>query len=217
MQAGPQMQFVDDGKKKKGKKGLIAAIIAAVIVVLGVGAALVYMLVLNTPSKQFLMAQAKMFKTEWSGKTTVADVLKGKGQPVKRDFSSDISVSMDTDNQNFNDILNKLSLDYKIKSEGSEYLLNGELNYNGSPLLSCVLTADENTVGLYVPELSSEYYITEKGLAQRVLTDEDAGEYDPIEYTKLDDIEKRTTALLRDTAKSFSAALTMRMLKSKRT
>ena len=34
---------------------LIAAIIAAVIVVLGVGAALVYMLVLNTPSKQFLM------------------------------------------------------------------------------------------------------------------------------------------------------------------
>ena len=54
---------------------LIAAIIAAVIVVLGVGAALVYMLVLNTPSKQFLMAQAKMLKTEWSGKTTVADVL----------------------------------------------------------------------------------------------------------------------------------------------
>ena len=54
---------------------LIAAIIAAVIVVLGVGAALVYMLVLNTPSKQFLMAQAKMFKTEWSGKTTVADDL----------------------------------------------------------------------------------------------------------------------------------------------
>lgn len=53
VQAGPQMQFVDDGKKKKGKKGLIAAIIAAVIVVLGVGAALVYMLVLNTPSKQF--------------------------------------------------------------------------------------------------------------------------------------------------------------------
>ena len=36
VQAGPQMQFVDDGKKKKGKKGLIAAIIAAVIVVLGV-------------------------------------------------------------------------------------------------------------------------------------------------------------------------------------
>ncbi len=49
MQVGPQMQFVDDGKKKKGKKGLFAAIIAAVIVVLGVGAALVYMLVLNTP------------------------------------------------------------------------------------------------------------------------------------------------------------------------
>lgn len=197
VQAGPQMQFVDDGKKKKGKKGLIAAIIAAVIVVLGVGAALVYMLVLNTPSKQFLMAQAKMFKTEWSGKTTVADVLKGKGQPVKRDFSSDISVSMNNDNQNFNDILNKLSLDYKIKSEGSEYLLNGELNYNGSPLLSCVLTADENTVGLYVPELSSEYYTTEKGLAQRVLTDEDAGEYDPIEYTKLDDIEKAYNSLVK--------------------
>ena len=172
VQAGPQMQFVDDGKKKKGKKGLIAAIIAAVIVVLGVGAALVYMLVLNTPSKQFLMAQAKMFKTEWSGKTTVADVLKGKGQPVKRDFSSDISVSMDTDNQNFNDILNKLSLDYKIKSEGSEYLLNGELNYNGSPLLSCVLTADENTVGLYVPELSNE-------------------------YTKLDDIEKAYNSIVK--------------------
>ena len=197
VQAGPQMQFVDDGKKKKGKKGLIAAIIAAVIVVLGVGAALVYMLVLNTPSKQFLMAQAKMFKTEWSGKTTVADVLKGKGQPVKRDFSSDISVSMDTDNQNFNDILNKLSLDYKIKSEGSEYLLNGELNYNGSPLLSCVLTADENTVGLYVPELSNEYYVTEKGLAEQVFTDEDVGEYDPIEYTKLDDIEKAYNSLVK--------------------
>lgn len=197
MQVGPQMQFVDDGKKKKGKKGLFAAIIAAVIVVLGVGAALVYMLVLNTPSKQFLMAQAKMFKTEWSGKTTVADVLKGKGQPVKRDFSYDISVSMDTDNQNFNDILNKLSLDYKIKSEGSEYLLNGELNYNGSPLLSCVLTADENTVGIYVPELSSEYYVTEKGLAEQVFTDEDAGEYDPIEYTKLDDIEKAYNSLVK--------------------
>lgn len=197
VQAGPQMQFVDDGKKKKGKKGLIAAIIAAVIVVLGVGAALVYMLVLNTPSKQFLMAQAKMFKTEWSGKTTVADVLKGKGQPVKRDFSSDISVSMDTDNQNFNDILNKLSLDYKIKSEGSEYLLNGELNYNGSPLLSCVLTADENTVGLYVPELSNKYYVTEKGIAEQVFTDEDAGEYDPIEYTKLDDIEKAYNSLVK--------------------
>ncbi len=197
VQAGPQMQFVDDGKKKKGKKGLIAAIIAAVIVVLGVGAALVYMLVLNTPSKQFLMAQAKMFKTEWSGKTTVADVLKGKGQPVKRDFSSDISVSMDTDNQNFNDILNKLSLDYKIKSEGSEYLLNGELNYNGSPLLSCVLTADENTVGLYVQELSNEYYVTEKGLVEQVLTDEDAGEYDPIEYTKLDDIEKAYNSIVK--------------------
>lgn len=197
VQAGPQMQFVDDGKKKKGKKGLIAAIIAAVIVVLGVGAALVYMLVLNTPSKQFLMAQAKMFKTEWSGKTTVADVLKGKGQPVKRDFSSDISVSMNTDNQNFNDILNKLSLDYKIKSEGSEYLLNGELNYNGSPLLSCVLTADENTVGIYVPELSNEYYVTEKGLAEQVFTDEDVGEYDPIEYTKLDDIEKAYNSLVK--------------------
>lgn len=197
VQAGPQMQFVDDGKKKKGKKGLIAAIIAAVIVVLGVGAALVYMFVLNTPSKQFLMAQAKMFKTDWSGKTTVADVLKGKGQPVKRDFSYDISVSMDTDNQNFNDILNKLSLDYKIKSEGSEYLLNGELNYNGSPLLSCVLTADENTVGIYVPELSSEYYVTEKGLAEQVFTDEDAGEYDPIEYTKLDDIEKAYNSLVK--------------------
>lgn len=197
VQAGPQMQFVDDGKKKKGKKGLIAAIIAAVIVVLGVGAALVYMLVLNTPSKQFLMAQAKMFKTEWSGKTTVADVLKGKGQPVKKDFSYDISASMDTDNQNFNDILNKLSLDYKIKSEGSEYLLNGELNYNGSPLLSCVLTADENTVGLYVPELSNEYYVTEKGLAEQVFTNGYAREYDPIEYTKLDDIEKAYNSIVK--------------------
>lgn len=197
MPAGPQMQFVDDGKKKKGKKGLIAAIIAAVIVVLGVGAALVYMLVLNTPSKQFLMAQAKMFKTEWSGKTTVADVLKGKGQPVKRDFSSDISVSMDTDNQNFNDILNKLSLDWKIKSEGSEYLLNGELNYNGSPLLSCVLTADENTVGIYVPELSNEYYVTEKGLVEQVFTNGYAREYDPIEYTKLDDIEKAYNSIVK--------------------
>lgn len=197
MQVGPQMQFVDDGKKKKGKKGLFAAIIAAVIVVLGVGAALVYMLVLNTPSKQFLMAQAKMFKTEWSGKTTVADVLKGKGQPVKRDFSSDISVSMDTDNQNFNDILNKLSLDWKIKSEGSEYLLNGELNYNGSPLLSCVLTADENTVGIYVPELSNEYYVTEKGLAEQVFTNGYAREYDPIEYTKLDDIEKAYNSIVK--------------------
>ena len=197
VQAGPQMQFVDDGKKKKGKKGLFAAIIAAVIVVLGVGAALVYMLVLNTPSKQFLMAQAKMFKTEWSGKTTVADVLKGKGQPVKKDFSYDISVSMDTDNQNFNDILNKLSLDYKIKSEGSEYLLNGELNYNGSPLLSCVLTADENTVGIYVPELSNKYYVTEKGIAEQVFTNGYAGEYDPIEYTKLDDIEKAYNSLVK--------------------
>ena len=197
VQAGPQMQFVDDGRKKKGKKGLIAAIIAAVIVVLGVGAALGYMLVLNTPSKQFLMAQAKMLKTEWSGKTTVADVLKGKGQPVKRDFSYDISVSMDTDNQNFNDILNKLSLDYKIKSEGSVYRLNGELNYNGSPLLSCVLTADENTVGLYVPELSNKYYVTEKGIAEQVFTDEDAGEYDPIEYTKLDDIEKAYNSIVK--------------------
>ena len=197
MPAGPQMRFVDDGKKKKGKKGLFAAIIAAVIVVLGVGAALVYMLVLNTPSKQFLMAQAKMFKTEWSGKTTVTDVLKGKGQPVKRDFSYDISVSMDADNQNFNDILNKLSLDYKIKSEGSEYLLNGELNYNGSPLLSCVLTADENTVGLYVPELSNEYYVTEKGLVEQVFTNGYAREYDPIEYTKLDDIEKAYNSLVK--------------------
>lgn len=197
MQAGPQMRFVDDGKKKKGKKGIIAAIIAAVIVVLGVGAALVYMFVLNTPSKQFLMAQAKMFKTEWSGKTTVADVLKGKGQPVKRDFSSDISVSMDTDNQNFNDILNKLSLDWKIKSEGSEYLLNGELNYNGSPLLSCVLTADENTAGLYVPELSNKYYVTEKGLAEQVFTNGYAREYDTIEYTKLDDIEKAYNSLVK--------------------
>lgn len=197
VQAGPQMQFVDDGKKKKGKKGIIAAIIAAVIVVLGIGAALVYMLVLNTPSKQFLMAQAKMFKTEWSGKTTVADVLKGKGQPVKRDFSSDISVSMDTDNQNFNDILNKLSLDWKIKSEGSEYLLNGEIGYNGSPLLSCVLKADENTVGLYVPELSNKYYVTEKGLAEQVFTNGYAREYDPIEYTKLDDIEKAYNSLVK--------------------
>lgn len=197
VQAGPQMQFVDDGKKKKGKKGIIAAIIAAVIVVLGIGAALVYMLVLNTPSKQFLMAQAKMFKTEWSGKTTVADVLKGKGQPVKKDFSSDISVSMDTDNQNFNDILNKLSLDWKIKSEGSEYLLNGEIGYNGSPLLSCVLKADENTVGLYVPELSNKYYVTEKGLAEQVFTNGYAREYDPIEYTKLDDIEKAYNSLVK--------------------
>lgn len=197
MQAGPQMRFVDDGKKKKGKKGLIAAIIAAVIVVLGIGAALVYMLVLNTPSKQFLMAQAKMFKTEWSGKTTVADVLKGKGQPVKKDFSSDISVSMDTDNQNFNDILNKLSLDWKIKSEGSEYLLNGEIGYNGSPLLSCVLKADENTVGLYVPELSNKYYVTEKGLAEQVFTNGYAREYDPIEYGKLDDIEKAYNSLVK--------------------
>ena len=31
VQAGPQMQFVDDGKKKKGKKGLIAAIIVNII------------------------------------------------------------------------------------------------------------------------------------------------------------------------------------------
>ena len=197
MQAGPQMRFVDDGKKKKGKKGIIAAIIAAVIVVLGVGAALVYMFVLHTPSKQFLMAQAKMFKTEWSGKTTVADVLKGKGQPVKRDFSSDISISMDTDNQNFNDILNKLSLDWKIKSEGSEYLLNGEIGYNGSPLLSCVLKADENTVGLYVPELSNKYYVTEKGLAEQVFTNGYAREYDTIEYTKLDDIEKAYNSLVK--------------------
>lgn len=197
MQAGPQMRFVDDGKKKKGKKGLFAAIIAAVIVVLGIGAALVYMFVLNTPSKQFLMAQAKMFKTEWSGKTTVADVLKGKGQPVKKDFSSDISISMDTDNQNFNDILNKLSLDWKIKSEGSEYLLNGEIGYNGSPLLSCVLTADENTVGLYVPELSNEYYVTEKGLAEQVFTNGYAREYDPVEYNKLDNIEKAYNSLAK--------------------
>lgn len=75
--------------------------------------------------------------------------------------------------------------------------MNGELNYNGSPLLSCVLTADENTVGLYVPELSNEYYVTEKGLVEQVLTDEDAGEYDPIEYTKLDDIEKAYNSLVK--------------------
>mgnify|MGYP006934503396 CR=1 FL=1 len=197
MQAEPRMQFVDDGKKKKSKKGFFAAIIAAVIVVLGIGAALVYMFVLNTPSKQFLMAQAKMFKTEWSGEITAEDILKGKGQPVKRDFSSDVSVSIDTDNQNINNVLSKLSLEYKIKDEGSEYLLNGELDYNGSPLLSCVLTADENTVGLYVPELSNKYYVTEKGLAEQVLTNEYGREYDPIEYDKLDSIEKAYNSLVK--------------------
>ena len=86
MQAGPQMQFVDDGKKKKGKKGLIAAIIAAVIVVLGVGAALVYMLVLNTPSKQFLMAQAKMFKTECRAKQRLRMFSRAKANPSKGIF-----------------------------------------------------------------------------------------------------------------------------------
>ena len=36
-----------------------------------------------------------------------------------------------------------------------------------------------------------------EGACEQVLTDEDAGEYDPIEYTKLDDIEKAYNSLVK--------------------
>lgn len=178
------------GKKGKSKKGLVAAIIAAVVAVLGVGAALVYMLVLNTPSKQFLAAQGKMFKNEWSREDTIETVLKGEAEPVKKDFSSDLSVSVDTNNDDINTIFNKLSFDCKVKIEGEDYLLDGALGYDGSPLLSCVLTADKDSVGFYAPELSDKYYVGSKALFEELLSTGIEPEHAPLEYTEVDSLEK---------------------------
>lgn len=142
--------------EKKGRRtGLIAAIAAVVVAALAAGALLVPRL-FRSPAKEFVAYQQEAVAAPLLAfLESKVDLGGARAKPV----STDMTLTMDTDFDEIKPYLENTSLAFKVDSGKDSFLLSGEINLMGSPVLSGAATYEKGMFGFYLPELDENYYV----------------------------------------------------------
>lgn len=179
--AASEISTESDGKpKKKVKPGIIIAVAAAVLCV---AAAAIFLLVFNSPSRQFIKINEKIF---------------AKAEPILNGsfidstyHSVDGSISLSCDNDILNKMLRSIELTFKMDEKRREHSVNEiGINYNSTELLSAILTAKNGQVGIYLPELADGYYLMDASRILELSNDNFTPEGELQHFTRTEDIEK---------------------------
>lgn len=154
---------VQQPEKKKPRWGIIAAVIAAVLIIGVASAVLIPKFTLNAPKKFVEMHRGIITPVvDLSAQTVTRDLDPEKSGKIKEysgidtDFS--VTVDLDTGSDIVDDIIKDSSVTFKVKSDPEKPLFGFILNLSGSDILSGTIVSEKDKVGISLPELSDEYY-----------------------------------------------------------
>ncbi len=139
------------GKPKK--RGLIIAAVAAVAVCVGIGIGVISSM-MSPPSKKFINYHQNIVFSSALDKLEKNIDIYGKGE-----FSSDLTITGQTDSEIVNRFLNGSAIKLKLDAHEDEFIANGEVAVAGSPVLTASAYYDDGEVGFSVPELDSNSYV----------------------------------------------------------
>ena len=140
-------------KKGRGKRGLIiGAVAAAAAAVVGLCVLLIPLL-LTTPDKQFVSYQQDLLLDRALSLLEEGVDTFGTGQ-----FSSNLTLTADTDNSYINDYLEDSSIALSLDLDRDTLQASTEVNLMGSPILSGFLSYEQGQLGFYLPEIQDTYY-----------------------------------------------------------
>ncbi len=183
---------------KKGNRRLIGILCGAggavLLAVLLIG---LFMGPLASPSKKFISGQKKMLKSVGSFLSMAA-----KEADSLTSFSTDMTLTADTDNWEAARYLDDSAVDLKVDMHKDRLLVNADLTLMGSQVLSGAVTYDKGVVGVCVPELDDTYYVAD--LAQLmdslgVDTDTQSVEPPQVDEAKLKKLFSRYSGLILET------------------
>ena len=86
------------------------------------------------------------------------------GDTVSTDlFSSDITITAQSDNSQLNGYLDGSSVILKMQADNSkrDFLTNAQVNLFGSPVLDGTFTYNDGKLGFYLPEADDQYYMAD--------------------------------------------------------
>lgn len=188
-------------EKKGPRAGVIVAIAAAVAALVAAGILLVPRL-LRSPEKEFVAYQQEAVAAPvLAFLESKVDFGGAKVQPV----STDMTLTVDTGGDELSPYLENTSLALKVDAGKDSFLLSGELNLMGSPVLSAAATYEKGQFGFCLPELDENYYVMDAGELLSRLTGEevDLGE------AKLPEVSgKEWAALIRAYLDIANSAIT---------
>jgi|GEM_PF-1966529 len=139
------------GKKRTGI--IIGAAAAAVILIFVI---LLLTGVLLSPAARFKMVVKKSVVEPAT--SAVDKVLSFRDNPG---LSTDMTISASAPDSYSSEIYNDITVDLKVKAEKKNTLVNVDVNWLGSDVLSGAFTYDGDQFGFYLPDLDSGYYVVD--------------------------------------------------------
>ena len=164
--AAPAAAAVQTPQKenKKARWGILAAVIAVVLLIGAAAAVLIPKLTLNAP-KKFVEMHRVIIKpvVELSAETLTRDMDPVRAEKVSEysgiDTDFTVTVDMETGSDYVDEILRESSVTFKVKAGDVEKPIFGFIiNLSGSDILSGTIVTEKDKVGISLPELSDEYY-----------------------------------------------------------
>ena len=151
-------------EKKKRQWGLLVAIIAAVAALAVAAVFLIPGLTMNAPKKFVEMHRAILSPVvDVSTKALTGESDSAMTDKVKEyagintDFT--VTAEIETGNSYTDKIINDSAVTFKVKQGDTEKALYGfTLNLSGSDILSGTIVPEKDRIGIYLPELSDDYY-----------------------------------------------------------
>ncbi len=163
----PQEKDAKSGKKLG--KGLIAAIVAIVVALVAV-IAVVASGAFGSVNKKFLQYNAQVITDHYiKNYQTYAEKVE------KKDISTDITITADTDMDEINTYLDGSAITLKVKGDQENLSSVVELGVNvmGSELLTGDVTFEDGKLGFYLPSLDENYYVADADTFLSTITGED--------------------------------------------
>jgi|GEM_PF-1547597 len=154
--------FEPDKEPEPVKKRIelpVKLVIAAIIVLAaGIIGIIAFARIIGFKTQRFISYQQAIISDRF------LNGLEKLGNTVSTDsFSSDITITAQSDNEQLNEYLNGSSVILKMQTDNSEknILTNAQMNLFGSPVLDGTVTYDDGKLGFYLPEADDQYYMTD--------------------------------------------------------
>ena len=149
--------------KKKFRWGILAAVLAIVLIVGVAAAVLIPKLTFNAPKKFVEMHRSILTPVvEFSAETVTRDLDPERSNKVQEysGIDTDITVTVETETGSdiVDEILQDSSITFKIRSDAEKPLFGFILNLSGSDILSGTIVSEKDKIGIELPELSDDFY-----------------------------------------------------------
>ena len=138
---------------KARKRKITIGIVAAAAVAAVVAGVLVIPSLFQSPAKQFVSRQQELFLDRALAAFEEGVDTFGTGQ-----FSSDLTITANTDSSVINEYLRDSSIGLKLDLDQNSFQADASLTLMGSPILSGYLSYDQGRASFYLPEIQDTYY-----------------------------------------------------------